>query len=225
MTTTHPYAHHLRYQLTAADYTALRSRLIADNAHCRTTGIHTLRFASYRGALSDARSQDIPADLHFSLHYYDNDPSYLRLVRQSGGESTYTIIAEAECRALLAGETDWLLERYNPVLQDFYEGLTDQLLLPQVMLSYQREVYHLDGLDLWVALDTDIRSSLEHMHFLDPELLERDSACQEKQFLLEVSYSNEIPDELLCLFEETAPRRKLLSSALRAPARLPAFSR
>lgn len=222
MTTTHPYAHHLRYKLTQADYTALRSRLAAGGARGQTTGIHTLRFASYRGALTGNRSQDIPADLRFSLHYYDNDPSYLRLVRQSGWESAYTIIAEAECRALLSGETGWLLDRYNPVLQDFYECLTDQLLLPQVLLSYQREIYRLDGLDLWIALDTDIRTSLEHMHFLDPELLEQDSTGQDGQFLLEVSYSDELPDELLCLFEETAPRRKLVSGAPLTRVCLPA---
>lgn len=222
MTTTHPYAHHLRYKLTPADYTALRARLTAGGIQGQTTGIHTLRFASYRGALSGGRSQDIPADLHFSLHYYDNDPSYLRLVRQCGGESTYTIIAEAECRALLSGETGWLLERYNPVLQDFYECLTDQLLLPRVLLSYQREMFRLEGPDLWIALDTDIRTSLEHMHFLDPELLKQDSSSQEGQVLLEVNYSDELPDELLCLFEETAPRRKLLSGAAMSRICLPA---
>ena len=222
MTTTHPYAHHLRYKLTPADYATLRSRLAASGARGQTTNIHTLRFASYRGALPDERSQDIPADLHFSLHYYDNDPSYLRLVRQSGGESAYTIIAEAECRALLSGETGWLLDRYNPVLQDFYDCLTEQLLLPQVLLSYQREIYRLNGLDLWIALDTDIRTSLEHMHFLDPELLEQDAAGQDGQFLLEVSYSDELPDELLCLFEEAAPRRKLLSGAPLTRVCLPA---
>ena len=220
MTTTHPYAHHLRYKLTPADYAALRSRLAAGGAQGQTTGIHTLRFASYRGALPDGR--DRPADLHFSLHYYDNDPSYLRLVRQCGGESEYTIIAEAECRALLSGETGWLLDRRNPVLQDFHECLTDQLLLPQVLLSYQRETYRLDGLDLWIALDTDIRTSLEHMHFLDPELLEQDSVVQDGQCLLEVSYGDELPDELLCLFEEAAPRRKLLSGAPLARVCLPA---
>ena len=47
---------------------------------------------------------------------------------------------------------------------------------------------------------------------LDPELLERDSEEQEGQFLLEVSYSDRIPDDVLCLLEETAPRRRLLSS-------------
>jgi len=143
-------------------------------------------------------------------------------VRQCGRESESTIIAEAECRALLSGETGWLLERYNPVLQDFHEYLTNQLLLPRVLLSYQRETYRLDELDLWIALDTDIRTSLEHMHFLDPELLEQDSSGQDGQFLLEVSYDDELPDEFLCLFEETAPRRKLLSGAPLVRVCLPA---
>ena len=212
MTTTHPYAHHLRYKLTPADYAALRTRLAADAVCLRTTGIHTLRFASYRGALADAGSQDIPADLHYSLHYYDNDPAYLRLVRQCGWESAYTVIAEAECRALLAGETDWLLNRHDPLFRDFYDALTERMLLPQMMLTFHREIYTADGLDLWVALDTNIRASLQHMDFLDPQQLERDMVGQEGRILMEVSYSDRIPEDVLCLLEETAPRRRLLES-------------
>ena len=54
----------------------------------------------------------------------------------------------------------------------------------------------------------------------DPELLERDSEEQEGQFLLEVSYSDDVPDDVLCMLEEAAPRRKLLAAA--EPACLPA---
>lgn len=218
MTTTIPYAHQARYKITATDYAALRARLAAAIPSGRTVGIHTLRFASYRSSFASQYTQEVPEDLHFSLHYYDDDPAYLRLVRQRGGEHTYTIIAEAECRALLSGETDWLLARSNPVLQDFYDSLTGQMLLPQVMLSYRREIYRLAGLDLWVALDTDIRSSLEHMNFLDPELLERNTTSQEGQYLMEISYSDSVPDDVLCMLEETAPRRRLLAASPTFPA-------
>lgn len=210
MTTTVPYAHRMRYKITPADYAALHSKLTAAIPG-RSSTIHTLRFASYRFA--DRWTQNDAEDLHFSLHYYDNDPSYLRLVRQRGEEYTYTMVAEAECRALLSGETDWLLNRSNPVLQDFYDCLSSRLLLPQVMMSYQREIYRLNSLDLWIALDTDIRTSLEHMNFLDPELLAQDTAGQEGKYLLEISYSDTIPDNILCILEETAPRRKLLAAA------------
>ena len=211
MTTTVPYAHRMRYRIHPSDYAALHTKLTAA-APMRSAAVHTLRFASYRPAVR--WTQNDAQDLYFSLHYYDNDPTYLQLVRQQGEEHTYTMVAEAECRALLSGDTDWLLGRSNPVLQDFYDSLTSRLMLPQVMICYRREVYHLDGLDMWVALDTDIRTSLEHMKFLDPELLAEDTADQEGKYLMEISYSDSIPDNILCILEETAPRRKLLPGAV-----------
>ena len=35
---------------------------------------------------------------------------------------------------------------------------------------------------------------------------------QEGRILMEVSYSDRIPEDVLCLLEETAPRRRLLES-------------
>ena len=205
MKTTPPYQHQLHYQITQTDSSALRTRLTASAPAVRSAcGIHMLCFSSC------LPSWDEP---QFALYYYDNDPTYLLLERWLDTSRTSTMVAEAECRALLSGETDWLLERCNPVLRDFHDGLTQRLLLPHVMLTFHREVYALDGLDLWVALDSDVRSSLEHMDFLDPELLARDTAGQEGSCRLEISYSDAvaIPDEVLCLLAETAPRRRPLS--------------
>ncbi|MDE7243238.1 MAG: hypothetical protein K2O18_04575 [Oscillospiraceae bacterium] len=209
MTTPIPYAHRMHYKLTPSDYAALHTRLSAA-VPGRAAAVHTLRFASYR--FTNRWTQNAAENLRFSLHYYDNDPTYLQLVRQQGEEYTYTMVAEAECRALLSGDTDWLLGRSNPVLQDFYECLTGQMLLPQVMMTCRREIYRLSNLDLWVALDTDIRTSLEHMKFLDPEQLALETAEQEGQYLMELSYSDTIPDNILCILEETAPRRQLLAA-------------
>ena len=108
-------------------------------------------------------------------------------------------------------ETDWLLDRPNPLLQEFHENLTERMLLPQMLLTYQREIYTADGLDLCIVLDTDLRASMQHMDFLDPKQLERSTVEQEGRILLEISYSDYIPDDVLCLLEETAPRRRLLS--------------
>ena len=171
-------------------------------------------FISYLDRIQENEGLAVPGQsgAQFALHYYDNDPTYLSLERQLGGQRTSAMVTEAACRALLAGETDWLLDRHDPLFQDFYEGLTERMLLPQMMLTFHREVYTADGLDLWVALDTNIRASLQHMDFLDPQLLEQDMEGQEGRILMEVSYSDRIPDDVLCLLEETAPRRRLLSS-------------
>ena len=211
MTTKHPYPHQLKYRITQTDYAALRARLSeAALEEGGARSVHTLLFDSYRSrtpALTDGGP-----DPRFSIHYFDDDPTYLLLERHVDLHSDGAMVTEAECRALLAGETDWLLDRHDPLFQDFYEGLTERMLLPQMMLTFHREVYTADGLDLWVALDTNIRASLQHMDFLDPQLLEQDMEGQEGRILMEVSYSDRIPDDVLCLLEETAPRRRLLSS-------------
>ena len=202
----------MNYQITTEDYTALRAFLSARSEAERAGNVHTMYFVSYLDWMEDDRDLAVPgqAGAQFALHYYDNDPTYLRLERRLDGERTSAMVTEAECRALLAGETDWLLSRHDPLFQDFYDGLTERMLLPQMMLTFHREVYTADGLDLWVVLDTNIRASLQHMDFLDPQQLERDMMDQEGRILMEVSYSDQIPDNVLCLLEEKAPRRRLL---------------
>ncbi len=212
MLATQSYQHHMQYLITQTDYTALRTRLAA--AAPDTTGsacIHTLLFNAYRSpALPSLDGQEDP---FFALHYYDNDPTYLLLEKRINDTRNTAMVTEAECRALLAGETNWLLDRRNPVLREFHDCLTERMLLPRVLLTYQREFYSLDDLDLWIALDTDIRTTLQHMDFLDPEMLARDTAGQEGQLRMEVSYSHTIPDYVLTLLVETAPKRRPLMNA------------
>lgn len=214
----HPRQVH--YQLTEEDYHALRACLSARAEKEKAGSVHTLFFTSYRDYIT-SRSGRVNADSEgsgsrFSLSYYDNDPSYLSLERRTGERRTTAMVAEAECRALLAGETNWLLNRHDPLFMDFYDSLTTQMLLPKMMLAYQRETYTAGRLNLRVALDTGIRSSLEHMDFLDPTQLARDTSDQAGRFLMEVNYSDRIPDDVICLLAEIAPRRKLLRGGYRA---------
>lgn len=214
----HPRQVH--YQLTQEDYYALRACLSARAEKEKAGSVHTMFFASYRDYITSQSGRTAPASertsSRFSLSYYDNDPSYLSLERRVEGQRSTAMVAEAECRALLAGETDWLLNRHDPLFMDFYDGLTKQMLLPRMMMTFQRETYTAGGLGLRVALDTGIRSSLEHMDFLDPTQLVQDTADQEGCFLMEVNYSDRIPDDVLCLLAETAPRRKLLTGRYQA---------
>lgn len=213
MTTEHIRTRQMHYQITPKDYTALRAFLSAKGAAGQAGSVHTMFFISYLDRIQENEGLAVPGQsgAQFALHYYDNDPTYLRLERQLGGQRTSAMVTEAECRALLAGETDWLLDRHDPLFQDFYEGLTERMLLPQMMLMYHRESYTLlEDYGIWLALDTDIRVSLQHEDFLDPELLAREAVARTGQALLEVSYTDTIPDRFLCLLEEAAPRRRML---------------
>lgn len=214
MENAHPSGHELRYALTQSDYQALRSRLTAAGPEAAGRGegwVHTLGFASYIQKALPGRQAENWTDARFSLQYYNNDPTFLMLERREGSTTATAMVTEAECRALLAGETDWLAERHDPVLRDFHTGLTERMLLPRMLLFYHRESYTLlEDYGIWLALDTDISVSLQHEDFLDPELLAREAVAQTGRTLLEVSYTDVIPDRFLCLLEETAPRRQLM---------------
>lgn len=214
MTTNQIRPRQLHYQITQSDHDALRARLSAGVESTSSSCVHRMFFASYRDRITAQPIEEllVPSreEARFSLEYQDNDPSYLVLERRQDGLRTSAMVTEAECRALLSGETDWLLERHNPVLLDFYDGLTERMLLPQVLVSYRREIYTPEGLGLWVALDTDLRATLQHMDFLDPQRLAEDTAEQEGRILMEIGYSDTIPDHVLCFLEEAAPKRRLI---------------
>lgn len=214
MTTNQSRLRQLHYQITPEDYAALRVCLSARTEGRELRSVYTMFFASYRDRIPMNPMGEFLAleqtEPRFSLQYYDDDPTYLLLVRRLDWQRTSTMVTEAECRALLAGETDWLLDRHNPLLLDFHESLTERMLLPQMSVTYQREIYTADDLNLQVVLNTDIRASLQHMDFLDPQQLERDTTEQDGKILMEVSYSDRIPDDVLRLLEKTAPHRKLL---------------
>ena len=202
MTMTRTYRRHVRYRVTGQECRALREQL----ASIRQTDnrVHTLRFTSYR---LDAETEKQRG--RYALHYFDNDPSYLFLERRGEHALNSAILTEAECRALLAGDTDWLLGRRDPLLHDLHDSITRQMLLPSVLLSYRRERFDLPDKGAWLALNTDIRTTLEHMDFLDPEQLAVVTAKQPGEQMLEVGCQEELPEELAKVLNETVPQREL----------------
>lgn len=202
--------HHRRYRLTPEDYEALHTRLIG-HGPAAPRSVSTLYLRSYLDRMP-AYAEDaaaVPAE-KYSLTYYDNDPSFIFLERRRDELRTSAMVTEAECRALLAGETDWLLNRQDPLFWDFHEGLHKRMLLPEMQAVYRRETYAAEDIGVWAALDTDIRFSMDYMNFLDPQRVEQGTVRQTGRYLLEVGYTDRIPDHILCLLEEAAPKRKLL---------------
>lgn len=203
--------HHRRYRLTPEDYESLHTRLSGHGLMAAPRSVSTLYLRSYLDRMpaytGDATA--VPAD-KYSLSYYDNDPSFIILERRQEDLRASAMVTEAECRALLVGETDWLLNRHDPLFRDFHEGLHKRMLLPETQAVYRREIYAAEDMGLWASLDTDIRFSMDYMNFLDPQRMEQETARQAGRILLEVSYTDRIPDDILCLLEEVAPKRKLL---------------
>ena len=167
MTNNRPYLHRLHYQITSEDCTALRDCLSTRGEALYARSVHTMFFNSYRDRVPvnnvDGLLTAGHANPQFSLHYYDGDPTYVILERREDELRTSAMVAEAECRALLLGETDWLMDRHDPLLQEFHESLTERMLLPQMLLTYRQEVYTAAGLNLCVTDRKSTRLNSSHM--------------------------------------------------------------
>lgn len=86
MTTEHIRTRQMHYQITPKDYTALRAFLSAKGAAGQAGSVHTMFFISYLDRIQENEGLAVPGQsgAQFALHYYDNDPTYLRLVRWPG---------------------------------------------------------------------------------------------------------------------------------------------
>ena len=195
------------YTVTRSDCAALRSRLQELQAeYTAPRHIHMLCFAGYLGRTLPGGGED-HVDERFALHYYQNDPSYVFLQRD--GTPDTAILTEEECRALLSGETDWLLARHNPLLRRFHQELTEGMLLPQVLFSYDQEIYSFPQRGIRFTLDTALQTAMQHMDFLDPSRLEEELTDHENSIFLRVT--GNLPDDIHCLIREAAPRRRHLA--------------
>ena len=132
----------------------------------------------------------------FRLRYYGKDTSFLRLekkFKQNGlcGKRSVRLTTEQAGR-LLAGEYAFLLESGEPLMVELYSKLQGKLLRPKTIVCYDREAFTYGPGNVRVTLDRNIRSGLEQLDFLNPELLYLRTL--EETTVLEVKYDAFLPD-------------------------------
>ncbi len=147
----------------------------------------------------------------FRLRYYGADSSRVRLEKKLKRRSLVakqTVwLVRRDVERILAGEIDFLLERDNALLAEFYAKLKGQLLQPAVIVSYVREAFVYAPGNVRVTLDRAVRRSRRVQDFLDlgrnlspgddggTSLYAADSVDISDGFtILEVKYDAYLPD-------------------------------
>ena len=196
------------YRLHRSDCAALLEQLEAlQPEHQDICDIHALCFASYMDGAPVIDREGPCSAAYYSLQYLHQDPTYLFL-HHAGSDTQPAMVTEEECRALLSGETDWLLARHNPLLRSFHDDLTENMFLPRTLLNCTRRTMTLPGGCVRFALHTDYRTAMPDMDFLDPQQLLPKLTPFESGIFLRITADGEIPDEILCMIREAAPRRR-----------------
>ena len=102
-------------------------------------------------------------------------------------------ITEEECRKILAGDTDFMIEHQSELVRELYAKMKYQRLKPRVLVSYVREPYIYAPGNVRITFDSQIRTSLYSQEFLTEEIRDISATDAPGEMLMEVKYDAFLP--------------------------------
>lgn len=195
--------HELKHLIHMGDYLAIQSRLkhiMKQDSHVDQTGhyfIRSLYFDNFQDKALMEKLNGFSQREKFRLRYYNYDDRLVNLEKKSksnqvGTKDSVTLTKE-ECEQLLHGDWEFMKERKDPLLIEFYSKLYNQQLRPKTIVDYIREPYTYKAGNVRVTFDSEIRTGLYNQDFFSrsvPTL----PALEKGYFIMEVKYDNYLPE-------------------------------
>lgn len=215
------YRNELKYSIDYADYLALRQRLrpiMKPDVHVRSDGRYTIRsiyFDNYSDKALQEKLDGVAKREKFRIRYYNDDFSYITLEKKMKYNNLClkldAPLTEAECRMLLDGKLDWMLTHSSKLVQELYVKMKSAQLRPRVLVSYTREPYIFAPGNVRVTFDSNIRTTLWHKDYLEPEVRDISATDKPNQMILEVKYDDFLPEIIKDLIQTDRVRQQALS--------------
>jgi len=195
------YRHEYKHVITYADYLALRARLSAvakRDKNAGADGIYRIRSLYFDNVYDKALKEKLDGINHrekFRIRFYNDDLSFIRLEKKSKVNGlcgkVSTKITKEECEKLLNGDMEWMLQRNDGLLTEFYSKIQYQELRPKTVVEYLREPFVFEPGNVRVTLDSEIRTGLHEERFLDPDMATMSTG---NEIVLEVKYDEFLPE-------------------------------
>ena len=174
------FRHELKYRDRRGGILALRSRLgpvMRRDGHACGDGRYLVRSIYFDNCDDKALREKINGVQRrekFRIRYYNDDLSFITLEKKLKYNDLCckldAPLTEAECRALLAGDTEWMPEHPSELVRELYCKMLCQRLRPRLLVSYLREPYVYAPGNVRVTFDSRIRTSLYGRGFLPGEI-------------------------------------------------------
>ena len=215
------YRHELKYQISFSDYLAIRQRLrpvMKPDEHAGADGRYVIRSIYFDNADDKAlleKINGVQKREKFRIRYYNDDLSFIMMEKKLKYNSLCMKIdaklSEQECRALLTGNTGWMMRHTSGLVRELYCKMNTQQLRPRVLVSYVREPYVYAAGNVRVTFDFNIRSTLFHRGFLEDTVADVDVADAPGSMILEVKFDAFLPDIIQSLLQTEEIRQQAYS--------------
>ena len=191
-----------KHEINRGDYQVIRSRmsrLTGKDRHAGPEGRYRIRSLYFDNLYDKAlleKMNGLRNKEKFRIRLYDNDRSFIRLEKKTKiGGAGYKVSArltEEQCRSLLAGDLSWMPYTGDPLIMELYAKMRYQLLKPKTVVDYDREPFVYGPGNVRVTLDSDIRTGIRAVDFLNPGLPMMATHIHPK-IILEVKFDEYLP--------------------------------
>lgn len=194
--------HEYKHRITYEDYLVIRGRLkhlAKPDTHVGKDGqytIHSLYFDNLSDKALREKLDGVDRREKFRIRYYNEDTEFIRLEKKSKihglCDKQAAPLTKEQVIRICKGDTGFLLQSGNPLLQELYAKMKFQMLKPRVIVDYEREPYVYGPGNVRVTFDKNIRTSLYHDRFFDKAYCS--VPAEEGCIILEVKYDGFLPE-------------------------------
>lgn len=195
------FRHEWKHEINVLDCMILRARLSAvmkpdSNGENGRYKIRSLYFDDLHDTALLEKINGVNQREKFRIRYYNDDPSWIRLEKKSkiNGlcHKASAVISAQEAQAIVEGDWQWMLQCDRPLVQELYAKMRGSGLRPKTIVDYQREAYVYPLGNVRVTLDSDIRTGLSSIDFLNPQCVTIPAG--DAPIILEVKWDEYLPD-------------------------------
>ncbi len=194
------FRHELKYQISYADYLAIRLRLRAvmkPDSHAGSDGKYLIRsiyFDNFEDKALKEKLYGIRKRDKFRIRWYNDDMSFITLEKKSKVDSLCkkldAAISKEELIAILNGRVGWMALHSEPLVRELYHRMRTERLKPRVVVSYIREPYVYEAGNVRVTFDMNIRTSHYQQDF-SKEIIDLPAS---EEMIMEVKYDEFLPE-------------------------------
>ncbi|MGI6743167.1 MAG: polyphosphate polymerase domain-containing protein [Eubacteriales bacterium] len=195
------FRHEVKHEISNHDMLVLRQRLraVMKPDHYTINGRYAIRNLYFENLDDKALREKLDGVMtreKYRIRLYNNDPSFILLERKFKhgglGYKTSANLTPIQAQAIANGDVEWMSRSTDEVIFGFYIRFRNEGLKAKVIVEYIREPFVFAPGNVRVTLDSDIRTGMSCLDFLNPGCVTvpiKDSPC-----ILEVKWDNYLPD-------------------------------
>ncbi len=195
------FRHEFKHEITEFDYLMLKSRLQCTIFPDKNgdNGKYKIRSLYFDNIFDMALREKIDGVNHrekFRIRSYDLNNDFIRLEKKSKINGLCNKVSarmtEEEVRRLIDGDIDFMEHHEQQLLRELHLKMKLTGLLPKTIVDYTREAFTYPAGNVRITLDSDIRTGLSSIDFLNSEC--PTITAGDKVIILEVKWDEYIPD-------------------------------